>query len=148
MFLWAEHHHFNREDPLQTRAEHECANKFTTQTLKVQNIFCLFIFCLMISTKVMQFQILFMTATFSLTHLFVIVVPNQPVEDAQWRDRARWELWVLQDTPLHHHPCYGIRRHGEVQPPAAIVNCGKAERAGCSGASIPPETQGRASLWS
>lgn len=36
----------------------------------------------------------------------------------------------LQDSSSpHHHPCFGMRRHGEVLQPAAIVNHGEALRA-------------------
>lgn len=50
---------------------------------------------------------------------------------------------TVQDTSSpFHHPCSGAGRHGEVLPPAVIVNHGKAVKAGCYGASIPPETQG------
>lgn len=45
-------------------------------------------------------------------------------------------------------PCSGIWRHGEVLQPAVIVNHGKAAKAGCCGASMPPETRGWAGLWS
>ncbi|KAK5915389.1 hypothetical protein CesoFtcFv8_000982 [Champsocephalus esox] len=39
-------------------------------------------------------------------------------------------------------PCSGVRRHGEVLQPAAIVNHCKGAKTGCYGISIPPETQG------
>lgn len=60
-----------------------------------------------------------------------------------WWQGTRQCAVELQDanSPLHH-PCSGIRRHGEVLQPAVIVNHGKAAKAGCYGASIPPETQG------
>lgn len=38
-------------------------------------------------------------------------------------------------------PPLWYRRHGVVLQPAVIVNHGKAVKAGCYGASIPPETQ-------
>ncbi|KAI9528528.1 hypothetical protein NQZ68_020354 [Dissostichus eleginoides] len=59
-----------------------------------------------------------------------------------WRGTRRCAV-ELQDARPPSPPCSGVRRHGEVLQPAAIVNHCKGAKTGCYGASIPPETQGR-----
>lgn len=180
MFLWAEHHHFNREDTFQTWAETACSRKYITHT------FFIFIdFSMMFPIKVMQFNppISFSeTQTYFSLHIFLIFSLRKPYWATQVnrafhytctvlnkcslvnrvhnvrlfrRDRlcggkaqgsVLWSYRML--SPPLQRPCSGIRRHGEVLQPAVVVNHGIAAKVGCHGASIPPETQGWAGLWS